>query len=122
MQLMRTAIWNTAGYARLSIMETRDRKDSEALSNQKDLLCGYIGQKQDLKLCFQNSVQLCPLRVHGLLRLLAVLLKDPFELPEIFQLDLTHGIPAVFRYQAEYEMARQFLSIHTQGSEWREAV
>ena len=26
---MRTAIWNTAGYARLSIMETRDRKDSE---------------------------------------------------------------------------------------------
>lgn len=48
---MRTAIWNTAGYARLSIMETRDRKDSEALSNQKDLLCGYIGQKQDLKLC-----------------------------------------------------------------------
>ena len=40
---------------------------------------------------------MCPLRVHGLLRLLAVLLKDPFELPEIFQLDLTHGIPAVQR-------------------------
>ena len=47
----KTVVWNACGYARLSIMETRDRKDSEALSNQKDLLCGYIGQKQDLKLC-----------------------------------------------------------------------
>lgn len=46
-----TVLWNAAGYARLSIMETRDRKDSEALSNQKDLLRRYIGQKQDLKLC-----------------------------------------------------------------------
>lgn len=44
-------IWNTAGYARLSVMETRDRKDSEALSNQKAILCDYIGQKTDLKLC-----------------------------------------------------------------------
>ena len=35
-----TVLWNAAGYARLSIMETRDRKDSEALSNQKDLLRG----------------------------------------------------------------------------------
>lgn len=46
-----TVIWNAAAYARLSVMETRDRKDSEALSNQKDLLCGYIGQKPDLQLC-----------------------------------------------------------------------
>lgn len=44
-------VWNTGGYVRLSIMETRDRKDSQALSNQKDLLSGYIAQKPDLKLC-----------------------------------------------------------------------
>ncbi len=44
-------IWNTGGYVRLSIMETRDRKDSQALSNQKDLLSGFISQKPDLKLC-----------------------------------------------------------------------
>lgn len=44
-------IWNTGGYVRLSIMETRDRKDSQALSNQKDLLSGFIAQKPDLKLC-----------------------------------------------------------------------
>lgn len=43
-------VWNTGGYARLSVMETRDRKDSEALSNQKDLLRGFISQKPDLKL------------------------------------------------------------------------
>lgn len=46
-----SVVWNTAGYVRLSIMETRDRKDSQALSNQKDLLCQYIDQKADLKLC-----------------------------------------------------------------------
>ena len=44
-------VWNTGGYVRLSIMETRDRKDSQALSNQKDLLSGYIARKPDLKLC-----------------------------------------------------------------------
>lgn len=44
-------IWNVGGYVRLSIMETRDRKDSQALSNQKDLLSGFIAQKPDLKLC-----------------------------------------------------------------------
>lgn len=44
-------IWNTGGYVRLSIMETRDRKDSQALSNQKDLLSSFISQKPDLKLC-----------------------------------------------------------------------
>lgn len=44
-------IWNAGGYVRLSIMETRDRKDSQALSNQKDLLSGFIAQKPDLKLC-----------------------------------------------------------------------
>ena len=30
------------GYARLSIFETRDRADSEALQNQKELLRQYI--------------------------------------------------------------------------------
>ena len=45
------AVWNVGGYVRLSIMETRDRKDSQALSNQKDLLSGFIAQKPDLKLC-----------------------------------------------------------------------
>ena len=45
------AVWNVGGYVRLSILETRDRKDSQALSNQKDLLSGFIAQKPDLKLC-----------------------------------------------------------------------
>lgn len=31
-------------------------------------------------------------------------------------------VEIVFRYQAEYEMARQFLSIHTQEHEWKEVV
>lgn len=44
-------LWNAAGYARLSILEARDRRDSEALSNQKALLCDFITQKPDLKLC-----------------------------------------------------------------------
>lgn len=45
------AIWNAAGYVRLSIMETRDRKDSQALSNQMDLLRNYIDRQADLRLC-----------------------------------------------------------------------
>lgn len=44
-------IWNVGGYVRLSIMETRDRKDSQALSNQKELLRNFVSQKPDLKLC-----------------------------------------------------------------------
>lgn len=43
------AVWNAGGYARLSILETRDRKDSEALSNQKALLREYITARPDLK-------------------------------------------------------------------------
>lgn len=31
-------IWNTALYGRLSVMETRDRKDSESLETQMELL------------------------------------------------------------------------------------
>ena len=27
-------VWTVGGYVRLSVMETRDRKDSQALSNQ----------------------------------------------------------------------------------------
>ena len=44
-------LWNTGAYTRLSILETRDRKDSKALSNQKEFLSGYISQQPDLKLC-----------------------------------------------------------------------
>ncbi len=44
-------VWNVGGYARLSVMETRDRKDSQALSNQMELLRGFVAQKPDLKLC-----------------------------------------------------------------------
>lgn len=38
------------GYARLSIFETRDRADSEALQNQKELLWQYIANAPDLQL------------------------------------------------------------------------
>lgn len=44
-------VWNAGGYVRLSVMETRDRKDSQALSNQMELLRGFIAQKPDLRLC-----------------------------------------------------------------------
>lgn len=44
-------VWNVGGYVRLSVMETRDRKDSQALSNQMELLRGFVAQKSDLKLC-----------------------------------------------------------------------
>lgn len=44
-------VWNAAGYVRLSIMETRDRKDSQALSNQMDMLRGYVERQADLRLC-----------------------------------------------------------------------
>lgn len=43
-------IYRTVGYARLSIMETRDRKDNEALQNQKALLREFIGKQPDLQL------------------------------------------------------------------------
>ncbi|WP_455582893.1 recombinase family protein [Dysosmobacter sp.] len=42
--------YQTATYARLSVLETRDRKDSEALQNQKALLRSYIAQHSDLHL------------------------------------------------------------------------
>ena len=41
-------IW-LIGYARLSIFETRDRADSEALQNQKELLRQYIANAPDLQ-------------------------------------------------------------------------
>ena len=44
-------VWNAGGYVRLSVMETRDRKDSQALSNQMELLRSFADQKPDLKLC-----------------------------------------------------------------------
>lgn len=43
-------IYQTVGYARLSVAETRDRKDSEALQNQKALLRDYIQRKANLRL------------------------------------------------------------------------
>lgn len=44
-------VYNAAGYARLSIMETRDRKDSEALQNQTALLREFIEKHPELRLC-----------------------------------------------------------------------
>lgn len=44
-------VWNAGGYVRLSVMETRDRKDSQALSNQMELLRSFTDQQPDLKLC-----------------------------------------------------------------------
>lgn len=42
--------YTAVGYARLSVLETRDRKDSEALQNQKALIREYIQGQKDLKL------------------------------------------------------------------------
>lgn len=42
--------YNVGAYARLSVLETRDRKDSEALQNQKALLREYIAAHPDLHL------------------------------------------------------------------------
>lgn len=43
-------VYSTVGYARLSVLETRDRKDSEALQNQKAILCEFIQSRKDLHL------------------------------------------------------------------------
>jgi len=43
-------VYTAVGYARLSVLETRDRKDSEALQNQKALIREYIQGQKDLKL------------------------------------------------------------------------
>lgn len=43
-------IYDTALYGRLSILDTRDRKDSESLENQMELLKRYIGGKPGLRL------------------------------------------------------------------------
>lgn len=43
-------IWQTAIYARLSILETRDRWDGEALSNQIALLTSYVRHHPALRL------------------------------------------------------------------------
>ena len=42
--------YNTGAYARLSVLETRDKKDSEALQNQKALLRDYIAEHPELRL------------------------------------------------------------------------
>lgn len=43
-------IYTAVGYTRLSILETRDRKDNEALQNQKTLIREYIQGQHNLKL------------------------------------------------------------------------
>lgn len=43
-------VWRAAGYARLSVPETRDRGDGEALQNQKALLREFIGGRPELRL------------------------------------------------------------------------
>ena len=50
-------IFRTALYVRLSIMDTRDRKDSESLQTQIDYLCGYIAKHPDLELydCYRDN-------------------------------------------------------------------
>lgn len=42
--------YTAVGYARLSVLETRDRKDSEALQNQKALIREHIQGRKDLAL------------------------------------------------------------------------
>jgi len=42
--------YNAGAYARLSVLETRDKKDSEALQNQKALLREYIIEHSELQL------------------------------------------------------------------------
>lgn len=42
--------YNAGAYARLSVLETRDKKDSEALQNQKALLRDYIAEHAELRL------------------------------------------------------------------------
>ena len=50
-------IWNTALYGRLSVMETRDRKDSESLETQMELLSNYIRGKAQFHLigCYRDN-------------------------------------------------------------------
>lgn len=43
-------VWDAAVYARLSIRETRDRLDGEALSNQVSLLTSYLQRQPGLRL------------------------------------------------------------------------
>ena len=42
--------YSAGAYARLSVLETRDKKDSEALQNQKALLREYIAEHPELRL------------------------------------------------------------------------
>lgn len=48
-------IFETGGYARLSVFETRDRKNSEALHNQKELISRFISGRNDLH--FRNMYE-----------------------------------------------------------------
>lgn len=50
-------IWDTALYGRLSIMDTRDRKESESLETQMELLTNYIRGKAQFRLtgCYRDN-------------------------------------------------------------------
>lgn len=50
-------IWNTALYGRLSIMDTRDRKESESLETQMELMKNYIRGKAEFSLidCYRDN-------------------------------------------------------------------
>ena len=50
-------VYRVAVYVRLSIMDTRDRKDSESLQTQIDYLCAYIARYPDLELydCYRDN-------------------------------------------------------------------
>lgn len=50
-------IFHTALYARLSIMDTRNHKNSESLQTQIDYLYGYIAKHPDLELygCYRDN-------------------------------------------------------------------
>ena len=49
--------WNTALYGRLSIMDTRDRKESESLETQMELMKNYIRGKEQFNLidCYRDN-------------------------------------------------------------------
>ena len=53
----RIKVWKTALYGRLSIMDTRDKKDSESLETQMELLTNYIRGKEQFSLveCYRDN-------------------------------------------------------------------
>lgn len=54
---VKTKVWKTALYGRLSIMDTRDKKDSESLETQMELLTNFIRGKEQFSLveCYRDN-------------------------------------------------------------------